>query len=122
MTGFESLLKGVSVVVTGEGMLDAQTAKHKKAVYGIVKRCTRRKIPVCIITGGMGEGAEELYEVGNVGIMTAVNFPMNTEYAMKNAEKLFDAAADRMFRLIRIGRDVEKNGAPKVPKYYDQLG
>lgn len=70
----------------------------------------------------MGEGAEELYEVGNVGIMTAVNFPMNTEYAMKNAEKLFDAAADRMFRLIRIGRDVEKNGAPKVPKYYDQLG
>ena len=122
VTGFESLLKGVSVVVTGEGMLDAQTAKHKKAVYGIVKRCTRRKIPVCIITGGMGEGAEELYEVGNVGIMTAVNFPMNTEYAMKNAEKLFDAAADRMFRLIRIGRDVEKNGAPKVPKYYDQLG
>ena len=28
----------------------------------------------------------------------------------------FDSAADRMFRFIRMGRDVEKIGAPKQPK------
>ncbi|MDO4568060.1 MAG: glycerate kinase [Clostridia bacterium] len=118
---FDLLLDGVAMVVTGEGRLDSQTTRHKKAVYGIVRRCNRRNIPVCVITGSMGEGAEELYDLCNVGIMTAVNCQMSESAAMENALKLFDSAADRMFRLIRIGRDVEKIGAPKKPKYFDEL-
>jgi hypothetical protein len=42
--------------------------------------------------------------------------PMSLEFALKNAESLFDGAADRMFRFIRMGRDVEKLGAPKKPR------
>lgn len=113
---FETLLNRVSLVITGEGMLDCQTARHGKAVAGIMKRCTKRKIPVAIITGAMGRGAEEIYNLGNAGIMTLINAPMSTEQAMEKGTELFDDAADRMFRFIRMGRDVEKLGAPKRPK------
>ena len=113
---FETLLNRVSLVITGEGMLDCQTARHGKAVAGIMKRCAKRKIPVAIITGAMGRGAEEIYNLGNAGIMTLINAPMSTEQAMEKGTELFDDAADRMFRFIRMGRDVEKLGAPKRPK------
>ena len=48
--------------------------------------------------------------------MTLINAPMSTEQAMEKGTELFDDAADRMFRFIRMGRDVEKLGAPKRPK------
>lgn len=57
-----------------------------------------------------------IYNLGNAGIMTLINAPMSTEQAMEKGTELFDDAADRMFRFIRMGRDVEKLGAPKRPK------
>ncbi len=113
---FEKLLKGVAMVVTGEGRLDAQSVRYGKAVAGIMRRSTARKVPVAVITGGMGEGANELYALGNAGVMPTADGPMSLEFALTNAETLFDGAADRMFRFIRMGRDVEKIGAPKKPR------
>ncbi len=114
---FETLLKGVSLVITGEGRLDAQTARYGKAVAGVMKRCRKRNIPVAILAGCMGEGAEEIYSLGNAGVMTLVNSPMTAEQAQADYIRLFDDAADRMFRFIRMGRDVEKLGAPKTPRH-----
>ncbi len=113
---FERMLKGVALVVTGEGRLDAQSVLYGKAVAGIMRRSAARKVPVAVITGGMGEGADGLYTLGNAGIMPTVDGPMCLEFALTNAGTLFDSAADRMFRFIRMGRDVEKIGAPKKPR------
>ncbi|MEG1811554.1 MAG: glycerate kinase [Clostridia bacterium] len=113
---FEKLLHGVALVVTGEGRLDEQSVRCGKAVSGIMRRCAARNIPVAVITGSMQQGADELYELGNASIMTTINAPMSLETALADAEHLFDDAADRMFRFIRMGRDVEKIGAPKKPK------
>ena len=113
---FERLLKGVALVVTGEGCLDYQSVRYNKAVCGIMRRCAARSVPVAIITGNLGEGAGEIFTIGNAGVMPTVNTPMTMENAMVNAEQLFDEAADRMFRFIRMGRDVEKIGAPKKPR------
>lgn len=112
---FHKLLKGAALVVTGEGRLDSQTTRNGKAVAGILKACCGKGIPVAIITGSLGENAEEIYDIGNAGIMTLINAPMTGDEAIQDAVRLFDDAADRMFRLIRMGRDVEKIGAPKLP-------
>ncbi len=113
---FERMLKGVAMVVTGAGRLDAHSLRRGKAVAGIMRRSTARKVPVAVITGGMGEGANELFALGNAGVMPAVDGPTPPEDALESTEALFDSAADRMFRFIRMGRDVEKIGAPKKPR------
>ena len=58
-------------------------------------------------------GAAELYSITNAGIMTIGSSAADTP---EETVRKFDSAADRMFRFIRMGRDVEKIGAPKQPK------
>ncbi len=118
---FEKLLNGVALVVTGEGRVDAQSVEYGKAVAGIMKRCELRRIPVAIITGGMGDNARDICTLANASIMTCINAPMTAQTAEADALKLFDDAADRMFRFIRMGRDVEKIGAPKPPRKYSPI-
>ena len=71
-----------------------------------------------MLAGGIGERLDET-RLGSAGVMAFIDAPMSREQAAARAEELFDAAADRMFRLIRIGRDVEKIGAPKPPRQRD---
>ena len=60
-----------------------------------------------------GDGAAELYSITNAGIMTIGSSAADTP---EETVRKFDSAAGRMFRFIRMGRDVEKIGAPKQPK------
>ncbi|MCI8506469.1 MAG: glycerate kinase [Lachnospiraceae bacterium] len=102
LIGFEERLKDVSLVVTGEGNMDWQSA-FGKVPYGIGMRCKKAGIPVAAIVGGMGTGAENLYQYGIDSVMTTVNRPMALEEALSNAETLYKSAAERTFRLIRAG-------------------
>ncbi len=113
---FDKLLSGVALAVTGGEALDSASLCYGGVIAGIMRRCTALNVPVAVIAGSIGEGAEELYTLGNAGVMPIINAPMTPDEARGNVEQLFDAAADRMFRFIRMGRDVEKIGAPKPPK------
>lgn len=105
---FEEELKTADLVVTGEGFLDAQSVKYGKAVAGIAKRCAEHGMPLAIITGGMGEGAEAIYDIADAAIITTINAPMEIGKAMENAEPLFMDASERLFRSIKIGMEIEK--------------
>ncbi len=56
---FDRRIKNVSLVVTGEGKLDAQSMHPGRAVGTIMERCARQKVPVSLIAGCMGEGSED---------------------------------------------------------------
>lgn len=99
---FDQYLKGVSLVVTGEGCTDWQSC-FGKVLQGVGSRCKKQGIPVVALVGTMGEGAEQIYEHGIGSIMTTVNAVMGLEDALGNAEELYYQAALRMFRLLRIG-------------------
>lgn len=106
--GFEKLLKGVALVVTGCRSLDDCCGAPGRAVPCIIRRCKALRIPVAVITGAPGEDPNGA--VDGSGVMY---------YAPKEGEDEtagFGRAAYDMFRLIRIGRDVEKIGAPKKPR------
>ena len=105
LIGFDELLKDVSLVVTGEGNMDWQSA-FGKVPYGIGMRCKKAGIPVAAIVGGMGTGAETLYQYGIDSVMSTVNRPMALEEALSNAEALYRSAAERTFRLIRAGMNL----------------
>lgn len=116
MIDFDTLLDGVALVVTGEGRLNESSVAYGKLVYCVAGRCARRKVPVAVITETVDGNIDKLYDICNAAVMTALNPSMPMPPSAPYTEALFNDAADRMFRLIRMGRDVEKIGAPKPKK------
>lgn len=102
---FDRRLKGVSLVVTGEGCTDWQSC-YGKVVQGVGDRCRKHNVPVVALVGGMGEGAEQIYEHGIRSIVTSVNGIMPPKEAFKNAEILYYQAALRLFRLLKTGMEL----------------
>ncbi|WP_077611909.1 glycerate kinase family protein [Clostridium sp. Marseille-P2415] len=99
---FDSLLEGVDLVITGEGRMDWQSA-FGKVPSGIGMRCRAKGIPAVAIVGGMGEGAEKIYEFGIESIATTIQGAMPIEEAMERSEELYRSAAVRTFRMLRAG-------------------
>ena len=101
--GFDEKLKGVDLVVTGEGRIDGQSVRFGKVPVGVAKRCAEHNIPVLAIVGGIGDGAEGLFELCESTIQTTTPGPIPLEKAMAEAPRLYEAAADRLFRAVKIG-------------------
>ncbi len=99
---FDGLLEGTDLVVTGEGRMDWQSA-FGKVPSGIGRRCRAKGVPAVAIVGGMGDGAEKIYEFGVESILPTINGAMEIQEAMDRAQELYAGAADRMFRMLRAG-------------------
>ena len=104
---FDKLLEGVDLVITGEGRLDFQSAQGK-ALCGIGRACQKRGIPVCAVAGCFGDGAEDIYNCGVQGIVSCTNRLTAEGEALRNAEERFIQAADRMYRMIKIGMGLNR--------------
>lgn len=103
---FEELINDASLVVVGEGTLD-RTSIYGKAISGIGMLCKAKKIPVVAVVGQMGQDAELLYHYGVSSMISSVNTIMEQEDAIENAERLIGAAAERMFRLLAVGMEMQ---------------
>ena len=103
---FDGLLEGTDLVVTGEGRIDWQSA-FGKVPSGIGMRCKAKGVPAVAIVGGMGDGAEKIYEFGVESIVPTINGAMDIEEALERAEELYANAADRTFRMIRVGMQLK---------------
>ena len=64
-------------------------------------------IPAVAIVGGMGNGAEKIYDFGVESIIPTINGAMDIEEALERAEELYANAADRTFRMIRVGMQLK---------------
>jgi glycerate kinase len=101
-TGFDALVQGAALVITGEGRTDSQTAMGKAPV-GVAAVAQRHRVPVICLSGGLGGGAEEVLARGVDALAGMVPEPMPLEDAMRRAAALLEAAADRACRLVRVG-------------------
>lgn len=73
-------------VLTGEGKIDFQT-KFGKTPFGVAQVAKRLNKPVIAFAGVVGNGIDELYDLGFSQII-GINPPnINLEYAMKNVER-----------------------------------
>lgn len=61
--GLEQAVQGASLVITGEGRIDSQTAGGK-APLGVAQVAQRHNVPVIGIAGVLGEGAEIVHQHG----------------------------------------------------------
>lgn len=100
--GFDQLLKGADLVLTGEGRIDAQSVFGKVPV-GVAKAAKKHGLPVIAIVGGMGKEAEAVYNHGVDSIFSIVDKPMCLEDSMEDAYSLIIGATERAMRGVAIG-------------------
>ena len=89
--GFDSIIKGADLVITGEGKVDVQTAKGKTAA-GVLSRAKQQHIPVIAI-GGCVELCDSVLKMGFAGIypileeQVPLELAMQRDFAMSNVTK-----------------------------------
>jgi glycerate kinase len=103
IVGFDNHIESTDLVITGEGAIDGQST-YGKVPVGIAQRVQKHDIPVLAIVGNIGPGAENVYNFGIHGIMSTVNKAMPLSEAMANSAALLEEAAERVMRIIGIGR------------------
>lgn len=102
ITGFEDNLAACDLVITGEGRLDAQTARGK-VIAGVAKQARARNIPVVALAGSVEAGAEEeLRDLGLSVALSIVQHPLPVETAMADGYRLLMEAAERVGRLLSL--------------------
>lgn len=107
--GFEEKVKQADFVITGEGRTDSQTA-HGKAPVGVAAVANKYKVPTLCLSGGLGQGADEVLEKGIAGLMSIVPGPMSLEECLGSARELVQTAAGRLCRILSVGMDMPPKG------------
>lgn len=104
--GFDRILAGANLCITGEGRLDGQSVRYGKAISGVAQRCAQNGVPLAVIAGSLGEGAHGIYTICPCALMVTPDGPMPLEQALDNADRLMRDAADRLMRTLRLGAQV----------------
>ena len=106
-TGLAKHIKGADLVITGEGRVDFQTAFGKTA-SGVAKAARKQKVQTVAIGGGITDDARGVFEHGIDGLASACVRDMSLEEAMSNSKTHLANAAERVIRLVLIGKKLSK--------------
>lgn len=100
--GLKEKLKGAHYCFTGEGQIDFQT-KFGKTPYGVMKAAKEvdKNTKVVAIAGSVGEGVEELYDVGFDGVFSTIPEPKTLEELLINGEDNIAKTVESICRLIK---------------------
>jgi glycerate kinase len=97
----EEKLRGASLVITGEGKLDRQTA-FGKAPIGVARLSKKHGIPVVALAGSLAEGADELVDHGIDAVLSIVPGPVSLEESLKNASDFIVKAVEQIIRVFLL--------------------
>lgn len=111
-TGLAKHLEGADLCITGEGRVDFQTA-FGKTPSGVAKAARKQKVQTVAIGGGITDDARGVFEHGIDGLASACARDMSLEEAMSNSRLHLANAAERVIRLVLIGKKLSK---PKKSK------
>jgi len=99
--GFANLVKDAAFVITGEGQTDFQTA-YGKAPVGVARVAKQFGVPVFCISGGLGDGADDVLAQGIDATMSICKRPLSLEECMRDAASLIEEAATRLCRILKV--------------------
>ena len=87
LVDFESRLAHADLVITGEGRFDSQSLEGK-AVIGISRRAAKKKVPVVVVAGSIGEGVHRAYEMGVTALFSinrqAQDYQVSRHFSREN--------------------------------------
>ncbi|PWF99809.1 glycerate kinase [Levilactobacillus bambusae] len=94
---------GADYTFTGEGMVDYQT-QYGKTPLGVAIEANKGNpdTHVIIVTGGIGDGIDELYNVGVDAIFSMTPGAMSLDKAMQDAAINLERTTENIGRLIKV--------------------
>lgn len=98
----EEALAGADIVFTGEGSVDAQTARGK-APFGVAQAARRAGVPVVVFAGRVEDGAEVLYEHGVHALVPIARGASDLASALRDGSANLEAAVATTCRLVLLG-------------------
>lgn len=101
--GFSGIVRDADFVITGEGRTDFQTA-FGKAPVGVAKRAKAHGVPVFCLSGGLGQGADDVLAQGVDATLCICDGPLPLEDCMRRSEALIEAATERLCRIVKAVR------------------
>ncbi|HSP10829.1 MAG TPA: glycerate kinase [Candidatus Dormibacteraeota bacterium] len=90
--GFDEALKGASLVITGEGRADEQTA-YGKAPGEVARRAQAAGVPVLLLAGSKGHGWEALSRLGVTSVVTLREEGQDQNESPLEADRVLTRAA-----------------------------
>lgn len=98
--GFDRLLDGTDLVITGEGKLDIQSLRGK-VVAGVARRCKPRGVPVVAMVGDIGDGIEPVYEEGVSAVFSINRAAVDFSVAKTRSREDLALAIGNLMRFLR---------------------
>lgn len=96
---FAGKIAGASLIFTGEGRVDFQTA-FGKTVSGVVAEASKQSIPVIVVAGSVRDEAENLYDSGVSSMFSICSGPMSLENAVSQTAPLVEKCVERILRAV----------------------
>ncbi|MFC8687870.1 glycerate kinase [Brevibacillus porteri] len=100
-TGLAEAMDKATLVITGEGQVDFQTAQGKTPC-GVAQVAQRYGIPVIVLAGSIGHGIDALYEKGVSAVVSITNQPMTLDQSMREAASLLEQTAEQVMRIYSL--------------------
>lgn len=105
----EEQVKDCDLVITGEGQSDRQTM-FGKVPAGILQVAKRYDKPCICISGALGIGYQELYDLGFIGIYSIADRAMTFQQALDNAPTKLCATVYGVMKTITYFMEGKKKG------------
>ena len=115
LVGFENLLEGADLVITGEGCVDKQT-RFGKTPAAVAALAQRLGIPVVGLAGSLSIDANVNFNHGFDALLAAVTHPMSTAAALGNARHALSAAAERLAHWLLFAQCYAQRSAVPPPR------
>ena len=98
---FEKRLKGVDLVITGEGMLDGQSIYGKTPV-GVSRSAAKKDIPVIAVAGTLGRGVKKVLDHGIDAYFSIIDRPAELNEIVERSPELLANLSEQIIRIIQI--------------------
>lgn len=99
--GFEEILDGADLIITGEGKIDSQSLGGK-AVLGISKRAIAKGVPTIAVVGDIGDGMDPVYDMGIAAIYSINRVAVPFKEAKKRSKSDLALTLDTIMRSSKL--------------------
>jgi len=100
LTNLEKHISGATMVFTGEGKIDAQSA-NGKTISGVAQIAKKYDLPVIALAGVVAKSAKELYSQGVTAIFSIAQTPISIEESKARAAELLADKAEQLMLVVK---------------------
>jgi glycerate kinase len=101
--GFDELLNGADMVISGEGKFDSQSLRGK-VIAGVAKRAKKHGVPLIAVVGDIGDDIEKAYDEGVSAVFSINRVAVPFKEARLRSKSDLRHTVDNLMRFIKCSK------------------